>query len=93
MRVEKASVCPLDCPDTCSLTVAVEDERIVEVRGSHANPLTAGVICAKVARDFPAFVHGDGRHGDEQGEGDDHAHVARKGLIARDRATVTQVMP
>jgi anaerobic selenocysteine-containing dehydrogenase len=61
MRVDKASVCPLDCPDTCSLTVAVEDERIVEVRGSHANPLTAGVICAKVARDFPAFVHGDGR--------------------------------
>ncbi len=61
MRVDKASVCPLDCPDTCSLTVAVEDERIVEVRGSRANPLTAGVICAKVARDFPAFANGEGR--------------------------------
>jgi len=61
MRVEKASVCPLDCPDTCSLTVAVEDERIAEVRGSRANPYTAGVICAKVARDFPPFVNGDGR--------------------------------
>ncbi len=61
MRVEMASVCPLDCPDTCSLTVAVEDERIVEVRGSRANPYTAGVICAKVARDFPAFANGDGR--------------------------------
>jgi len=61
MRVERASVCPLDCPDTCSLTVAVEDERIVEVRGSRANPLTAGVICAKVARDFPPFANGDGR--------------------------------
>ena len=53
MRVEEASVCPLDCPDTCSLTVAVEDETILEVRGSRANPYTAGVICAKVARDFP----------------------------------------
>jgi anaerobic selenocysteine-containing dehydrogenase len=61
MRVEKASVCPLDCPDTCSLTVAVEDGRIAEVRGSRANPYTAGVVCAKVARDFPAFASGDER--------------------------------
>src|SRR5688572_32910512 len=61
MRVEKASVCPLDCPDTCSLTVAVDDETILEVRGSRANPYTAGVICAKVARDFPAFTNGDDR--------------------------------
>ena len=29
MRVEKASVCPLDCPDTCSLNVAVEDDTIL----------------------------------------------------------------
>src|SRR5215468_2322587 len=61
MRVEKASVCPLDCPDTCSLTVALEEDRIVEVRGSRANPLTAGVICAKVARDYPVMVNGEGR--------------------------------
>jgi len=33
MRVERASVCPLDCPDTCSLTVTVEDDRIVGIRG------------------------------------------------------------
>jgi anaerobic selenocysteine-containing dehydrogenase len=58
MRVERASVCPLDCPDTCSLTVTVEDDRVVEVRGSRANPYTAGVVCAKVARDHPDFVHG-----------------------------------
>src|SRR5262245_21579039 len=61
MRVEKASVCPLDCPDTCSLTVTVEDERVTDVRGSRANPYTAGVICAKVARDMPAFTSGDDR--------------------------------
>src|SRR6185503_13716632 len=59
--MELRSVCPLDCPDTCSLTVTVEDERIVQIRGSHANPYTAGVICAKVPAAYPAFVHGDAR--------------------------------
>ena len=44
MIAERASVCPLDCPDTCSLTVTVEQERIVKVRGSKANPYTAGVL-------------------------------------------------
>ena len=39
MRSERASVCPLDCPDTCSLTVTVEAERIVQIRGSRANPV------------------------------------------------------
>ena len=61
MRSERASVCPLDCPDTCSLTVTVEDERIVQIRGSRANPYTASVICTKVARDHADFVHGDRR--------------------------------
>src|SRR5499427_7468499 len=61
MRTLHASVCPLDCPDTCSLDVAVEDGQIVEVRGSRANPFTAGVICTKVARDYPAIANGEGR--------------------------------
>src|SRR3989442_5143287 len=61
MRAEHASVCPLDCPDTCSLTVTVEDERIVAIRGSRANPYTAGVLCAKVPEAYPGFVHGEGR--------------------------------
>jgi anaerobic selenocysteine-containing dehydrogenase len=55
------SVCPLDCPDTCSLSVTVDDAHIVQVRGSRANPLTAGVICTKVATSYPEWVHGDGR--------------------------------
>jgi anaerobic selenocysteine-containing dehydrogenase len=61
MRAERPSVCPLDCPDTCSLTVTVEDDRIVAIRGSHANPYTGGVLCAKVPEAYPAFVHGAGR--------------------------------
>ncbi|MGH7320655.1 MAG: molybdopterin-dependent oxidoreductase, partial [Candidatus Rokuibacteriota bacterium] len=55
------SVCPLDCADTCSLSVTVEDERIVAIRGSHANPYTGGVLCAKVPAMFPGFVHGPRR--------------------------------
>ena len=55
------SVCPLDCPDTCSLSVATDGTRILDVRGSNANPYTAGVICNKVARSYPEFVHGPGR--------------------------------
>lgn len=55
------SVCPLDCPDTCSLTVTVEDNRLAKVKGSIANPYTDGVICNKVARSYPEFVHGRDR--------------------------------
>tara|TARA_R110002096_G_scaffold111888_1_gene244097 strand:+ start:534 stop:2579 length:2046 start_codon:yes stop_codon:yes gene_type:complete len=57
----KPSVCPLDCPDTCSLSVEVEGDRLMKVRGSDANPYTAGVICNKVARYYPDFVHGNAR--------------------------------
>ena len=53
-----ASVCTLDCPDTCSLTVTVENQRITKVRGSKALSYTAGVICNKVAQEMGAFVHG-----------------------------------
>ena len=59
--VIRPSVCPLDCPDTCSLSVEVANEKVVAVRGSDANPYTAGVICDKVARYYPDFVHGDKR--------------------------------
>lgn len=59
--VERASVCTFDCPDTCSLTVSVDNDRLVKVRGSHAAPFTDGVICNKVAQDMPAFVHGPQR--------------------------------
>ncbi|MCZ6729787.1 MAG: molybdopterin-dependent oxidoreductase [SAR324 cluster bacterium] len=60
MSMELPSVCTLDCPDTCSLTVTVEDGKMTRVRGSHANPYTRGVICNKVTK-YPEFVHGEGR--------------------------------
>jgi anaerobic selenocysteine-containing dehydrogenase len=58
MATEHATVCTLDCPDTCSLTVTVDHGRIVKVRGSGALAYTAGVICNKVANHTAEFVHG-----------------------------------
>jgi anaerobic selenocysteine-containing dehydrogenase len=58
---ERASVCTFDCPDTCSLSVGIDDGHIVSVRGSNAVPYTAGVICNKVARYTDDFVHGPQR--------------------------------
>ncbi|MBI2207602.1 MAG: molybdopterin-dependent oxidoreductase [Candidatus Rokubacteria bacterium] len=58
---EHPSVCPLDCPDTCSLAVTVENARITKIRGSRANPYTDGVLCAKVPAYYPGFVHGPRR--------------------------------
>jgi len=61
VTVQKISVCPLDCPDTCSLAVTVADDQVVAVRGSKVNPITHGAICAKVANQYPEFVHGPNR--------------------------------
>lgn len=61
ISVERASVCPLDCPDTCSLSVTVTGGEVSAVHGSRANPITHGAICAKVAHSYPAFVHGPNR--------------------------------
>ncbi len=59
--VELPSVCPLDCPDTCSLKVSVRDNKIIKIRGSTVNPFTGGSICKKVAKYYPEFVHGQDR--------------------------------
>jgi anaerobic selenocysteine-containing dehydrogenase len=61
MTVQKGSVCPLDCPDTCSLAVTVSGDQVLAVRGSKTNPITHGAICTKVANNYPEFVHGPGR--------------------------------
>ena len=55
-----ATVCPLDCPDACSLEVTLQDGRISTIDGTTANPVTDGYICAKVRR-FPERVYGPDR--------------------------------
>jgi anaerobic selenocysteine-containing dehydrogenase len=44
------SVCALDCPDTCSLLIDVEDGKGSHLRGNPAHPVTRGFLCGKVAR-------------------------------------------
>jgi anaerobic selenocysteine-containing dehydrogenase len=50
------SVCPHDCPSTCSLDVRVKGGRIASVIGAADHPFTQGVICGKV-REYAERVH------------------------------------
>jgi anaerobic selenocysteine-containing dehydrogenase len=52
--------CPLDCPDTCSWLVEVEDGRAISLRGDRSHPFTHGALCPKVNRYLDA-LHGPGR--------------------------------
>ncbi len=54
------SACPLDCPDSCSLSIAVRHGKVLTLDGGHANPVTNGYICAKVRR-FGDRVYGPDR--------------------------------
>ena len=55
-----SSACPLDCPDSCSLSVQVEEGRVTLVDGNDRNPVTQGYICAKVRR-LPEALYGEDR--------------------------------
>jgi anaerobic selenocysteine-containing dehydrogenase len=55
-----STVCPLDCPDSCSLDVRLQDGRVTSIDGSSLNPVTDGYICAKVRR-YPERVYGPDR--------------------------------
>ena len=61
VQITKPSVCPLDCPDVCSLNAIVENGKLIKVKGSKANPITDGVVCGKVSKYYPDFVHGKNR--------------------------------
>ena len=54
------TVCPLDCPDACSLAVTLQHGRVIAIDGSRKNPVTDGFICAKVRR-FGDRVYGPDR--------------------------------
>lgn len=54
------TACPLDCPDSCSLAVDVEQGRIVSIDGSRVAPSTNGFICGKVRR-FDRRVYSEDR--------------------------------
>ncbi|MBI4485446.1 MAG: molybdopterin-dependent oxidoreductase, partial [Acidobacteria bacterium] len=54
------AACTLDCPDACSLAVTVNQGKVIDIDGSHRNPVTGGFICAKV-RKFGERVYGPDR--------------------------------
>ena len=54
------TACPLDCPDSCTLDVTVEQGRIKKIDGGDDNPVTKNFICAKVRR-FDERVYGEDR--------------------------------
>ncbi|MBX3423190.1 MAG: molybdopterin-dependent oxidoreductase [Pirellulaceae bacterium] len=54
--VSRRSVCPLDCPDTCSLTIDLQGDRVVGLRGDPQHPMTQGFACVKMAK-YPERQH------------------------------------
>lgn len=55
-RLRFRTVCPHDCPDTCSVVATVDNGRVVAVQGDPEHPFTRGFLCAKVNR-YPERVH------------------------------------
>ena len=100
------TACPLDCPDSCTVHVTVENGRIVEMDGGSDNPATRGYICGKVRR-FADRVYGEDRllyPGIRKGaKGDgvfnrvswDEAldHIAQKVTEIRDRSGAEAILP
>ena len=100
------TVCPLDCPDSCSLDVTVQKGRVTAIDGSHLNPVTGGYICAKVRRfgdrmygpdrlTYPAIRTGaKGRAQFERISWDDAlGRIAERLLDARDRWGGESILP
>ena len=54
------TVCPLDCPDACSLAVTVEKGKLASITGSQKQGVTDGYICNTVRR-FGERVYGEAR--------------------------------
>ncbi|MEK6711672.1 MAG: molybdopterin-dependent oxidoreductase [Nitrospinota bacterium] len=48
MSREFQTICPLDCPDACSLLLTVEEGRVTALRGDPDHPITQGLICTKM---------------------------------------------
>lgn len=56
----RVSVCALDCPDTCSLLINVDEAgHGSKLRGNPRHPITRGFLCGKVARYLEHEYHAD----------------------------------
>ncbi len=59
MKLVLPSVCPLDCPDTCAVNIAIEDNKVVGLTGAD-HPITRGFACVKMAK-YPEKQQSDDR--------------------------------
>ncbi|GAB6193293.1 molybdopterin-containing oxidoreductase family protein [Desulfocastanea catecholica] len=50
MKLQKRTICPLDCPDSCGMIATVKDGRVTALQGDKAHPYTKGFICRKMRR-------------------------------------------
>ncbi len=58
----RLTTCPMDCPDTCTLEVTVENGKATTVAASGHSEFTSGFVCGKV-RNFSRRVYGPDRVG------------------------------
>jgi anaerobic selenocysteine-containing dehydrogenase len=56
----KKTICPLDCPDACSIIATVEDGTITRLDGDPEHPFTQGFLCKKV-RTYHDKIQSDDR--------------------------------
>jgi anaerobic selenocysteine-containing dehydrogenase len=56
MKLQKKTICPLDCPDSCGMIATVQDGRISTLQGDKEHPYTNGFICRKMHR-YPERVN------------------------------------
>ena len=58
MAETRLSVCALDCPDTCSLVVQIDESgRATKLSGNREHPITRGFLCAKVTKYLEREYH------------------------------------
>jgi anaerobic selenocysteine-containing dehydrogenase len=54
------SVCPLDCPDTCSVLITVDEGKVTKLEGNPNHPITKGFACVKMVK-YPERQNRDDR--------------------------------
>lgn len=57
MKKEIHFSCPMDCFDVCGLIAAVENDRVVSIRGDKEHPLTRGACCKKGLKLLERLYH------------------------------------
>jgi anaerobic selenocysteine-containing dehydrogenase len=48
--MKTVTACTMDCPDTCSLVVSIDNGKPVRLRGNPDHPVTAGFTCKKIRK-------------------------------------------